>query len=285
MVDNCIESRATMKTIIFGKSVQGASHKRTNTECQDSMKKMRLSDDAVVLTVADGHGSKTCPYSKTGSSIAVNSFCKVMKNLYSGYSNDLERLLAYLNRDGDTKIAQLIHNEWKNRVISTHKQKNREIPKTEDGKIDEIEVFKLYGTTLVGVLITPLFSFAFQIGDGDITFVDDNGARPFLDSDKILGTETHSLSKVDAWKKAITVVYRNELFHNESSLLMLSTDGFSNSFKNEDEFKKACVDYYLMIQQHGAEEIKNNLQDWLDETSALGCGDDITLLLAYSQMQ
>ena len=68
-----------MKTIIFGKSVQGASHKRTNTECQDSMKKMRLSDEAVVLTVADGHGSKTCPYSKAGSSIAVNSFCKVMK--------------------------------------------------------------------------------------------------------------------------------------------------------------------------------------------------------------
>lgn len=273
-----------MKTIIFGKSVQGASHKRTNTECQDSMKKMRLSDEAVVLTVADGHGSKTCPYSKAGSSIAVNSFCKVMKNLYSGYSNDLERLLSYLNRDGDTKIAQLIHNEWKNRVISTHKQKNRAMPKTEDGNLDEIEVYKLYGTTLVGVLITPLFSFALQIGDGDITFVDDSGARPFLNSDKILGTETHSLSKVDAWKKAVSVVYRNELFHNESSLLMLSTDGFSNSFKNEDEFKKACVDYYLMIQQHGAEEIKDNLQNWLDETSELGCGDDITLLLAYSQV-
>ena len=43
-------------------------------------------------------------------------------------------------------------------------------------------------------------------------------------------------------------------------------------------------EYYLMIQQHGAEEIKDNLQNWLDETSELGCGDDITLLLAYSQV-
>ena len=272
-----------MKTVVFGKSVQGASHKRTNTECQDSMKKLRLGENAMILTIADGHGSKSCPFSKSGSSIAVNSFCKVMKNLYSGYADDLEKLMAYLNRDGDTKIAQFIHNEWKNRVISTHKQKKREISNNDNGELNEIEIYKQYGTTLVGVLITPLFIFALQIGDGDITFVNSNGARPFLDSDKILGTETHSLSKIDAWKKAITVIYRSELFKNEPSLLMLSTDGFSNSFKNEQEFHKACVDYFSMIQQHGAEAIKENLQEWLDETSELGCGDDITLLLAYSE--
>ena len=62
-----------MKRIAFGESVQGASHKRNETECQDSMKKVEFEDGSVVLAVADGHGSKACPFSKSGSGIAVNT--------------------------------------------------------------------------------------------------------------------------------------------------------------------------------------------------------------------
>ena len=64
-------------------------------------------------------------------------------------------------------------------------------------------------------------------------------------------------------------------------LYMLSTDGFSNSYKNNDEFIKTCREYYEMIKQHGFDAVKNNLGSWLKETSELGCGDDITLVLAY----
>ena len=66
-----------MKRIVFGESVQGASHKRVDMECQDSYKKIEFDDGTVIMAVADGHGSKSCPYSKSGSSIAVNVFCKV----------------------------------------------------------------------------------------------------------------------------------------------------------------------------------------------------------------
>lgn len=62
---------------------------------------------------------------------------------------------------------------------------------------------------------------------------------------------------------------------------MLSTDGFANSYKNEAEFKKTCQDYYDMIKQHGPSAVDANLKAWLEETSELGCGDDITLLMAY----
>lgn len=56
---------------------------------------------------------------------------------------------------------------------------------------------------------------------------------------------------------------------------MLSTDGFANSYKNEAEFKKTCQDYYDMIKQHGPSAVDANLKAWLEETSELGCGDDI----------
>lgn len=270
-----------MKPIIFGRNVQGASHKRTEIECQDSCKKIEINGDAVALSVADGHGCKTCLYSKTGANMAVSVFCKGMENLYGGYHDNLEALLTFLKRDGDTKIAQQIHAEWKRRVLAIHKKYERDIPKLENGETNEQEIYRLYGTTLLGLMITSLFVFAFQIGDGDITYVDSAGAKQFLISDKILGTETHSLSKIDAWKNAITVLYRREGCIQGNSLFMLSTDGFSNSHRNEEEFKKTCTGYFEMIKLYGVQEVLNNLKDWLDETSGQGCGDDITLLMAY----
>ena len=270
-----------MKRIAFGESVQGASHKRVEMECQDSMKKVEFDNGTVILAVADGHGSKSCPYSKSGSSIAVNVFCKVMQELYSGYENNLEMLLTYLNREGDTKIAQDVDEEWKRRVLTAHTKQKREVPLTAEGEKDKIEIYKQYGTTLVGLMITPIFVFAFQIGDGDITYVDNDGIEEVLVPDKILGTETHSLSKVDSWKKAISAVHRREMADHIPSLFMLSTDGFSNSYKNEDEFKKTCVDYFEMIKQHGCDLIGANLKAWLSETSEQGCGDDITLLMCF----
>lgn len=270
-----------MKRIVFGECVQGASHKRADLECQDSYKKVEFDDGTVIMAVADGHGSKSSPYSKTGSTVAVNVFCKVMKNFYDSYADDTEMLLTYLNREGDTKVAQAVDSEWKRRILKVHADRKREVPLNKNGEKDKPEIYKLYGSTLVGLMITPTFLFAFQIGDGDITYVDDNGVEPVLQSDKILGTETHSLCKVDSWKKAISVVRRRSSDGTAPALFMLSTDGFSNSYKNEQEFIKTCTEYYEMIKEHGADVIAANLKAWLTETSEMGCGDDITVLMAY----
>ena len=36
-----------------------------------------------------------------------------------------------------------------------------------------------------------------------------------------------------------------------------------------------------MIKEHGAEAVQGNLKKWLTETSELGCGDDITVVMGY----
>lgn len=36
-----------------------------------------------------------------------------------------------------------------------------------------------------------------------------------------------------------------------------------------------------MIKEHGANVINANLKTWLSETSEMGCGDDITVLMVY----
>ncbi len=278
-----------MKRYIYGECVKGATHERNGSPLQDSKRIEEVSDAITIISVADGHGSSKCPLSEYGSKMAVNVFCDVMKKYIESYGKtkkELAGLVAYLNREGDTRFAQEICEEWQARVRRSFDRKSDKYETYSDlfdgDKISNWEkVYSLYGTTLLGMLITDTFIFSFQIGDGDINIVTSEEVSPLVEPEKFLGTETHSLSKVDAWKKSVSSLKMKDVKANLPYLYMLSTDGFSNSYKNNDEFIKTCREYYEMIKQHGFDAVKNNLGSWLKETSELGCGDDITLVLAY----
>lgn len=272
-----------MNRYLYGDSVQGASHKRTGTICQDSYR-IDFNKDIAILSVADGHGSDSCPYSKTGSAIAVNVFCSVMKAYYDSFTeshDDMKLLMRFLNREGELKVAQSIEQEWKRRVYKQHLNRKREVPVRSDGKPDKDSVFKLYGSTLLGIVISKDFIFSFQLGDGDICCVTKENIEYMLEPDKLLGVETHSLCKQDAWKKVHTTVKAVDSSDNSAILYMLSSDGFSNSYKTQKDFELACKDYYSLIEEHGFEVIEDNLNEWLVETTENGCGDDITVAFAY----
>ena len=270
-----------MNRVVYGKCIQGASHVRKDVVCQDHFKKVKYSDDIVILAVADGHGSDSCPYSHNGSRIAVRAFCTIMSNLLDNFNQDLNFLSTYLNREGEIKVAQMIDTKWKANVKKTHEHEKRKFPRDEKGEVDEAALYKQYGSTLLGLLVTPSFIFAFQLGDGDIVYVDKDGVTPVIEGDKILGTETYSLSKIDAWKKAITMIRMKDIGEELPCLYMMSTDGFANSYSSHQEFVKTCADYYTVIKENGFNAIEENLGDWLAETSEFGCGDDITVLMSY----
>ncbi|OLR58516.1 hypothetical protein BHF70_02105 [Anaerostipes sp. 494a] len=273
-----------MKRYLCDGIVKGATHQRNGLPCQDSKKIVEISDDIVIIGVADGHGSDKCPRSDRGSVIAVNTFCEVMKNYLQSYGTDengLSNLITFLNREGDMRFAQDICEEWQARVKHSYYKNKVEGLVDEDGNIKWSSVYSLYGTTLLGVLITNSFVFSFQIGDGDINLVTEDGVFALVESEKFLGTETHSLSKPDAWRKAVTSVRRRDGEEETSCMYMLSTDGFANSYTTDTEFQKTCSDYLEMLQTHGAQIVQANLKKWLVETSELGCGDDITVIMAY----
>ena len=273
-----------MKRDLCDGIVKGATHQRNGLPCQDSKKIVEMSDDIVIIAVADGHGSEKCPRSDRGSTIAVNTFCEVMKNYLQSYGSDengLSNLITFLNREGDMRFAQDICEEWQARVKQSYYKNKKEGMLDDDGNIKWSSVFSLYGTTLLGMLITNTFVFSFQIGDGDINLVTKDGVFALVEPEKFLGTETHSLSKLDAWRKAVASIRRRDGEDEKSSMYMLSTDGFANSYTSDVEFQKTCSDYFGMIRQHGAETVQANLKKWLAETSELGCGDDITVVMAY----
>lgn len=269
-----------MKRFVLGEPVQGFTHIRGNLECQDSCKQIELEDGTTILSVADGHGSKSCPFSKNGSELAVNVFCSQMAGIYRGYQSDPERLPSYLNHEGSLKFAQTIEREWKASVLEVHRAMKRETPLV-DGQEDLAAVYRMYGTTLLGLLISPSFVFAFQIGDGDITYVDARGAQPVVTAEKLLGVESYSLCSADAWKNAVSSVRMRHWDQILPCVFLLSSDGFANSFVNDEEFEKTCVQYFETLNEYGADAVRENLNAWLSETSRLGCGDDTTVLMAY----
>lgn len=273
-----------MKRYIFGECVKGATHERSGAPLQDSKKIIEVSEHVTILAVADGHGSSKCPRSDRGSTMAVNSFCSVISSYLTSYGQDengMENLLTFLNREGDMRFAQDVCEEWQARVKqSFYKNKDQQYVFA-DGTFDWKSIYSLYGTTLLGMLITDTFVFSFQIGDGDITMVTADTVSPVVEAEKFLGTETHSLSKENAWRKATTSLRRKNVEDDTPYLYLISTDGFANSYVSDDEYRKTCKDYYDMIGQHGFDAVKENLGNWLKETSELGCGDDVTLVLAY----
>ncbi len=270
---------------VFGKSVKGATHEKNGLPLQDSHKIEQISDKITIIAVADGHGSSKCPRSDRGSMIAVNTFCAVIKNYLNSYSKEdagMESLLTFLNREGDMRFAQDICEEWQSRVKQSFYKNKDESKVDQDGNIDWKAVYSLYGTTLLGMLITDQFIFSFQIGDGDINYITGSEISALVEPEKFLGTETHSLSKVDAWRKAVASVRRKDIADDVPYLYMLSTDGFSNSYVSEGEFEKTCRGYYDMLGEHGCGAVEKNLEKWLKETSTLGCGDDVTVVMAYA---
>ena len=273
-----------MTRSVFGVSVQGASHIRSGKECQDSLKKLQMDHNTVILAVADGHGSEACPYSKAGSHAAVNVFCKILGDYLDTYAGQPEMLFTFLKREGDTKIAREIDAEWKRRILRLHTKQKRNIPVNAENDPDKDAVYRMYGSTLLGLVLTEEFLFAFQLGDGDIIKVSETGIYHIIEADKILGTETHSLSKAESWKKAVTFIQKQKENEQLPVMYMLSSDGLANSYKNDEEFEKTCKDYYTLLKEHGVKAVSDNLKTWLQETSELGCGDDITALFAYDAM-
>ncbi len=273
-----------MKRYLCGESVKGATHVRKGAPLQDSNRIEIISDTMTVLAVADGHGSEKCPRSDRGAAIAVNTFCYIMNKYLMSYDtekNGMATLAAFLNREGDTRFAQDVCFEWQTRVKQSFYKDKDENYVNADGSYDWKKIYSLYGTTLLGMLITETFVFSFQIGDGDITLVTADTIGTLVESEKFLGTETHSLSKTDAWKKSATSLRMKDIGENTPYLYMLTTDGFVNSYASDIEFQKSCRDYYNMISQYGFDAIKENLKKWLIETSENGCGDDITAVLVY----
>ena len=101
-------------------------------------------------------------------------------------------------------------------------------------------------------------------------------------NDRLLGNETTSLCAPEAWRD-FRVSFQL-LRQSHPALILLSTDGYPNSFRDESGFLQVGSDLLSMIQQHGLAKVKDSLAGWLSDSTHAGSGDDVTLGIIYSSL-
>jgi len=258
---------------IIGESVRGASHKRNDKLNQDAWASLQ-NDYCSVLAVADGHGSSKHTHSDIGAKLAV----QVALDLFNHFAQqhvDTGSNLRHIKQSADYLPSQLVQ-AWRLAVDTE-----------DDGQTENAnDRYSLYGTTLLAVLLCTDYVLYLQIGDGDLIVLTEDGQlqHPLPKSVSLIANETYSLCQDKA-------IYHIEFclhffdHQHRPALVFLATDGYANSFSNENDLQQAVQDFQQQIATHGADKIQSCLADWLDETSEQGSGDDITVAMIFPDLE
>ena len=139
-----------------------------------------------------------------------------------------------------------------------------------------------YGATLLAALATVRGILLTQLGDGDILVVgwNDEVSRPLPRDQRLTGNRTTSLCLADA-ERDFRAVYIDDR-HERVQLVVLTTDGYANSFRSDSDFLQIGIDFAAMVRARGAQTVAGELEPILREASEQGSGDDITLALISS---
>lgn len=257
---------------LIGASVRGATHLRRGLPNQDSWGAWCGEEGAwpVVVAVADGHGSARSPRSDRGSRFAVEIALEIGREWLRSAAD--ERLsLGELTFQLQDRIPKQIVARWRLLVEADLSVD----PPSEAGS----NLLVQYGTTLVLFLTDGRRTYALQLGDGEILMSrsSEEPYRPLPADERLFANETTSLSSDAPWKD-----FRVFFDHNGESawdFVLLTTDGYPNSFQDDGGFIAAAADIKAAVRAEGLDGVAAELPGWLREASDLGSGDDATVVL------
>lgn len=277
---------------IIGKTVPGASHLRAGIPNQDAILQLRESSKTipVFLSVSDGHGSPKCFRSDKGSRFAVKKGVQLVSEFLDEERNSFD--LAKLETRGKEYLPPEFVKRWRE-AVEAHLKDNPftadEFEKLEEKsgvgarKLVEDNPLLAYGATALTVAVEEFFILYLQLGDGDILNVSETGEvrRALPDDERLFANETTSLCLPDAEKDFRFFIQKISDKNPPPALIMLSTDGYVNSFSEESGFLKAGSDFLELLGSEGHDSISENLTGWLEETTRTGSGDDTTVGIIY----
>jgi len=256
-----------------GRSVRGSRHCRLGQPAQDAIAWRPTGGNGIALAVADGHGSAPSFRSHIGARLAVDTAAELLAEYAASHAHGPS--LTSLPPEDAAWLARQLTERWRERVLA-HAAAEPLAPSH-----DEAAVLVSYGSTLLAALATPTWLLYCQLGDGDILLVSDTGhvRRPWPRDGRLLGVETTSLCMPEAWREV--QVDLAPLTPHAPLLVLLSTDGYSNSFRKDRGFLRVGRDILELVQTQGMAQVDSDLEAWLNEASDLGSGDDITVGLLY----
>jgi hypothetical protein len=270
----------------IGTSVRGAAHVRAGLPKQDAIGWIPESGEALplIMAVSDGHGSAKCFRSDAGALLAIHTTMQTMQEFVNGQLTAVS--LSAIKRTAEEQLPQELLRRWRAAVeeaLRTTPFSVEELATLErkDGTVArqsvEANPFLAYGATLLIVLVAESFILYLQLGDGDILTVTETGEveRPVPGDAQLLANETTSLCTPNAWRDMR--VRFQVLAGPPPALILLSTDGYANSFRDDTGFFKVGSALLDIIRTDGLDKVRESLEGWLTETTQAGSGDDIAL--------
>ena len=274
---------------LFGSSVRGTSHVAKGLVNQDAIKWLPQGGrgELALMAVADGHGSAIHFRSDQGSKFAVTVAIEVLFDIMTQEIDPPGGDISSLKKIVYSSLAKAISLKWE-QAVDAHIAKNpfttEEEPflKAKLGSPLTPEKARIaYGSTLLAAAIKKdFFAVYAQISDGDILLVDKDGkvSNPVSKKAQLLTNEiAASLCHSNNWNEFKINFQEYYDYEYLPELILLATDGYSNSFPTYKSFEKIGSDYLSMIRSEGLDAVKNRLGKILIDTSKRGSGDDITV--------
>jgi hypothetical protein len=238
----------------------------------------------LVLTLADGHGSSKYFRSETGARLAVETGARVIHDFLVKHASADN--LSVIKRTAEEWLPKALVRAWLEAVdehILAHPLNEVELNQLTGaqggsvGDAAQINLSLAYGATILIAGITESFILYMQLGDGEILTVSERGevSKPLPKDERLFANETTSLCANDAWRD-FRVCFQT-ISHTSPNIILLTTDGYPNSFRDETGFLQVGSDILEIIRADGLERVKESMETWLTDSTRAGSGDDVTL--------
>ncbi len=263
----------------FSYSVKGASHERRGIVCQDASA-YKVGDGFAAAVVADGHGGKKYFRSDVGSQCAVEAALEAIERCYADpdefdrcFRTDHKRIVKRVE-----KYAVMLWNEKIMAHLDANPLTSEELNRFSYDEFEEIPQESYYGTTMVCAVMARGYSWGFQIGDGSLVAVFEDGeASMILDYEESNPANiTSSLCNLNA-----SDMFNEFYTERKTVAFVVSTDGLYTSFGSDFDF----LDYHTIIagQLADAEAFSGSLRNNINKRSHYGTEDDISVSIVYDE--
>ncbi|HTL84227.1 MAG TPA: PP2C family serine/threonine-protein phosphatase [Acidimicrobiia bacterium] len=258
---------------VLDASVRGSAHVQRGLPNQDAIATRVIADGrGAIAAVSDGHGGERYVRSDVGSQLAVEIACDAL----SRWTIDVQNADA-AERELRDRIVPEITAAWRARV-QEHLAAN---PFTDEERargnapLDDQPLVS-YGATLLVALAAERSLALAQLGDGDILLVRGNDVQLPIEPDaRLVASQTTSLclqTADDDFRCAVLADIENV------DLVLMSTDGYANSFANDDWEHEVGRDLRARVTELGTDAVRLQLPAWVGE-SAQASGDDTSVAL------
>ena len=249
--------------------------------------------------VSDGHGSPRHFRSDVGSKAAVDvtagiiEECMGLKGFMDELRDDPEKTMRRITDSIITRWSEYVLEYDGDHPLEESEKKMIEEAGIREDETDKARSVKRYGCTLISCLLSDEAMFAFQIGDGALVAVNDDGEEdmPVPSDEDCFLNRTTSMCGSDASIKFRHLVVMEgveeasvpgfraiRIDPKRVSSVTVATDGFTTSFNTDDSLMRYCRSIPgVLATDSGMKGLKDNLT----LRSRSNSEDDVSISVVY----